>query len=99
MSGAPKIAVRGVGKVFPTRKGEVRALEGADLEIAENEFVSIVGTALSRPGTSPPSTLTKAASIPATAMTTRCAWISGTRSRSRQMPATPTSMISSATTP
>ena len=44
MSGAPKIAVRGVGKVFPTRKGEVRALEGADLEIAENEFVSIVGT-------------------------------------------------------
>jgi len=50
-----------------------------------------VGTAMTTPGTRPPSTLTTAASMPATAITTGCRTISGTRSIRRQIPATPTS--------
>ncbi len=39
------IAVRaaGVGKVFPTKAGEVVALTGVDLEVAAGEFVSLIG--------------------------------------------------------
>ena len=40
----PKLRIAGLGKVFATRRGPVTALEGADLEIAENEFVTLVGT-------------------------------------------------------
>lgn len=40
----PKLSVRGVRKVFESRSGEVVALEGADFEIAEKEFVSVIGT-------------------------------------------------------
>ncbi len=41
----PGIAVRasGVGKVFPTGKGDVTALTGVDLEVADGEFVSLIG--------------------------------------------------------
>jgi NitT/TauT family transport system ATP-binding protein len=44
MSAGPKLRIAGLGKVFATRRGPVTALEGADLEIAENEFVTLVGT-------------------------------------------------------
>jgi NitT/TauT family transport system ATP-binding protein len=44
VSVAPKLRIAGLGKVFATRRGPVTALEGADLEIAENEFVTLVGT-------------------------------------------------------
>ncbi len=39
------VAVRasGVGKVFPTAKGDVVALTGVDLEVAAGEFVSLIG--------------------------------------------------------
>lgn len=40
----PKLSVRGVRKVFESRSGEVVALEGADFEIPEKEFVSVIGT-------------------------------------------------------
>jgi NitT/TauT family transport system ATP-binding protein len=42
--GAPKIAVRGLGKSFRLAGGQqVEALRGIDLEIADGEFVSIIG--------------------------------------------------------
>jgi NitT/TauT family transport system ATP-binding protein len=44
MSGGPKLRIAALGKVFATRRGPVTALDGADLEIAENEFVTLVGT-------------------------------------------------------
>jgi NitT/TauT family transport system ATP-binding protein len=44
MSAGPKLRIAGLGKVFATRRGPVTALDGADLEIAENEFVTLVGT-------------------------------------------------------
>ncbi len=44
MSGAPKLVVHELSKVFDTGKESVRALEAASLELAENEFVSLVGT-------------------------------------------------------
>jgi NitT/TauT family transport system ATP-binding protein len=44
MSGAPKLVVHELSKVFDTGKESVRALESASLELAENEFVSLVGT-------------------------------------------------------
>jgi NitT/TauT family transport system ATP-binding protein len=44
VTAAPKLRVAGLGKVFTTRRGAVTALEGADLQIAENEFVTLVGT-------------------------------------------------------
>ncbi len=40
----PKLSVRGVRKVFDGRAGEVVALDGVDLEIAEKEFVTVIGT-------------------------------------------------------
>jgi NitT/TauT family transport system ATP-binding protein len=39
-----KLAVRGVRKVFEGRSGEVVALDGVDFEIAEKEFVTVIGT-------------------------------------------------------
>ena len=44
VTATPKLRIAGLGKVFATRRGPVTALEGADLEIAENEFVTLVGT-------------------------------------------------------
>jgi NitT/TauT family transport system ATP-binding protein len=40
----PKLSVRGVRKVFDARGGEVVALDGVDFEIAEKEFVTVIGT-------------------------------------------------------
>jgi NitT/TauT family transport system ATP-binding protein len=40
----PKLSVRGLRKVFDGRSGEVVALDGVDLEIAEKEFVTVIGT-------------------------------------------------------
>ncbi len=37
------LRVAGVDKVYPTRRGEVHALSGIDLDIAAGEFVSLVG--------------------------------------------------------
>ncbi|MDR5701169.1 ABC transporter ATP-binding protein [Agromyces aerolatus] len=37
------VEVRGVDKVFETRSGEVRALEGIDVTVAAGEFVSLIG--------------------------------------------------------
>lgn len=39
-----KLSVHGVRKVFEGRGGEVIALDGADFEIAEKEFVTVIGT-------------------------------------------------------
>lgn len=39
-----KLSVRGVRKVFEGGGGEVVALDGADFDIAEKEFVSVIGT-------------------------------------------------------
>ena len=39
-----KLSVHGVRKVFDGRAGEVVALDGADFEIAEKEFVTVIGT-------------------------------------------------------
>ncbi len=44
MSATPKLRIDGLRKEFRTRRGPVVALEGADLEIGENEFVTLVGT-------------------------------------------------------
>jgi NitT/TauT family transport system ATP-binding protein len=41
---APKLRVRGLLKVFGRGAREVVALDGFDLDVAENEFVSLVGT-------------------------------------------------------
>ena len=40
----PKLSVRGVRKVFDGGDGEVVALDGTDFEIAEKEFVTVIGT-------------------------------------------------------
>jgi ABC-type nitrate/sulfonate/bicarbonate transport system ATPase subunit len=40
----PKLSVQGVRKVFEGRSGEVVALDGVDFEIAEKEFVTVIGT-------------------------------------------------------
>jgi NitT/TauT family transport system ATP-binding protein len=40
----PKLSVRGVRKIFDARGGEVVALDGVDFEIAEKEFVTVIGT-------------------------------------------------------
>ena len=37
------ITLQGIRKVYPAGSGAVCALRGIDLEIAEGEFVSIVG--------------------------------------------------------
>jgi NitT/TauT family transport system ATP-binding protein len=39
-----KIQVRDLAKTFTSRAGEVRAVDGASFDIAENEFVTLVGT-------------------------------------------------------
>lgn len=39
-----KLTVKGVRKVFDGRAGEVVALDGANFEIAEKEFVTVIGT-------------------------------------------------------
>jgi ABC-type nitrate/sulfonate/bicarbonate transport system ATPase subunit len=39
-----KLSVSGVRKVFDARAGEVVALDGVDFEIAEKEFVTVIGT-------------------------------------------------------
>jgi NitT/TauT family transport system ATP-binding protein len=41
---APKLVIRNIAKAFPGRRGDLLALAGVDLEIEENEFVSLVGT-------------------------------------------------------
>jgi NitT/TauT family transport system ATP-binding protein len=45
MTNDTALAVRasGVGKVFPTRAGDVTALTGVELEVAAGEFVSLIG--------------------------------------------------------
>jgi NitT/TauT family transport system ATP-binding protein len=40
----PKLVVSGLRKEFRARRGTLLALDGADLAIAENEFVTLVGT-------------------------------------------------------
>ena len=40
----PKLSVNGVRKVFEGRSGDVVALDGVDFEIAEKEFVTVIGT-------------------------------------------------------
>jgi NitT/TauT family transport system ATP-binding protein len=39
----PKVVVRGLSKRYTTRSGDVDALEDINLEIADNEFVTVVG--------------------------------------------------------
>jgi NitT/TauT family transport system ATP-binding protein len=41
--GKAKVAIQNVRKVFRSSRGEVIALNGMDLDVAENEFVCIVG--------------------------------------------------------
>ena len=41
---APKLRVRGLVKVFGRGAREVTALDRFDLDVADNEFVSLVGT-------------------------------------------------------
>jgi NitT/TauT family transport system ATP-binding protein len=43
VSAAPKIRVRGLGKVFGELPAEVRALDNVSLDVHENEFVTLVG--------------------------------------------------------
>jgi len=40
---APALLARGVGKVFSSRKADVTALTGVELEVAAGEFVSLIG--------------------------------------------------------
>lgn len=39
----PKMEIRGVSKIYSSRKGETRALDTCDLSIRKSEFVTIVG--------------------------------------------------------
>jgi len=39
----PAVRAAGVGKVFPTKSGEVVALTDVELEVAAGEFVSLIG--------------------------------------------------------
>ncbi|HET6831725.1 MAG TPA: ABC transporter ATP-binding protein [Solirubrobacterales bacterium] len=41
---APKLSVQGLHKVFEDRSGDVVALDGLEFEIAEKEFVTVIGT-------------------------------------------------------
>jgi NitT/TauT family transport system ATP-binding protein len=43
MTGTDSVVVRGVGKRFATKTGDVSALEGIDLTVAAGEFVSLIG--------------------------------------------------------
>jgi NitT/TauT family transport system ATP-binding protein len=40
----PKLSVRELRKVFEGRAGEVVALDGVDFDVAEKEFVTVIGT-------------------------------------------------------
>jgi NitT/TauT family transport system ATP-binding protein len=40
----PKLSVLGLRKVFEQRDGELLALDGTDFDIAEKEFVTVIGT-------------------------------------------------------
>ncbi len=40
---APRIRIRGLGKIFGEPPNEVEALKGIDLEVCDNEFVTLVG--------------------------------------------------------
>src|SRR5215210_3497147 len=42
-SAEPYLQIRDLSKVFPTRQGETRALDGVSLTIARGEFVAILG--------------------------------------------------------
>ena len=37
------VSARGVSKTFPSKGGEVRALEAVDLDVADGEFVALIG--------------------------------------------------------
>jgi len=43
MTGTDSVVVRGVGKRFATKTGDVSALESIDLTVAAGEFVSLIG--------------------------------------------------------
>ena len=43
IAGTDSVVVRGVAKSFPTKTGDVSALEGIDLSVADGEFVSLIG--------------------------------------------------------
>ncbi len=43
MTIAPRIRVRGLGKVFGEKPQQVEALKDIDLEVCDNEFVTLVG--------------------------------------------------------
>ncbi|MEO8038015.1 MAG: ABC transporter ATP-binding protein [Betaproteobacteria bacterium] len=40
---APRIRIRGLGKIFGEPPNEVEALKGIDLEVCDNEFITLVG--------------------------------------------------------
>lgn len=42
-AGSPNVVARGVTKTYRSRRGAVQALDEIDLDLAENEFLSIVG--------------------------------------------------------
>src|ERR1700712_5892882 len=42
--GEPKLRIAALDKWFPTKTGPVQALQRIDLDLADNEFVSLVGT-------------------------------------------------------
>lgn len=41
---SPKLVIAGLGRTFRGERGDVVALDGVDLAVGENEFVSLVGT-------------------------------------------------------
>jgi NitT/TauT family transport system ATP-binding protein len=43
MTPKPKIEVRGVSKIYPTRQGTVEALQAINLTVEEGEFVCLIG--------------------------------------------------------
>ncbi|MHC4717803.1 MAG: ABC transporter ATP-binding protein [Planctomycetota bacterium] len=43
VNGQPIISLRGIEKVFATGRGEVRALDGIDLDVYPGEYVSVMG--------------------------------------------------------
>jgi len=48
-AGVPRLRLKGVGKSFPLRRGQQQdagqatILDGVDLDVRENEFISIIG--------------------------------------------------------
>ena len=43
MAGEPLIRIEGVDKIYPSARGPIHALKGINLDIAVNEFVSLLG--------------------------------------------------------